>query len=132
MTLQPLVLDANTLHDRSFLHAISSYHGQKIVPAVAYTEAIVHILNQGGPLERFDAMLRQVGAEVEWFRQKHGQTAARTGALVGDFSENARDHLIAAHAVAPNRFLVTHNTADFTFLQDRVLTPAGARGRFAF
>ncbi len=131
VNLRPLVLDTNVLNDLSFQRALGSYHGPKLLPAVAYAELAVHVLHRDDTLENLDNILRRAGVDVAWFRHGHARTAARTGALVGDFSENARDHLIAAHAVGPDRVLVTHNITDFTFLGDRALTPARAMERFA-
>lgn len=130
--MDPLVLDTNALADRSFREALATYTGLKRVPAVAYTELAVLALARKGAIEPLDRILREVGIEVERFQWDEARTAAWTGVEAGDFSENARDHLIGAHAASPPRILVSRNVDDFGFLGDRVLTPREAREAFAF
>jgi predicted nucleic acid-binding protein len=130
--MRPLVLDTNTLSDTTFLHALREHHVLKLVPAVAYADASVHILNRDGSSRTFDHLLEEAGVEVERFERGHARTAAWSGSVMRDFTENARDHMISAHAASPPRVLVTRNVDDFDFLGDRVVTPQKARETFAF
>lgn len=125
MTTRPtLVLDTNALADRHFRFWLRSYPGRVVLPAVAYTEAGV-LFRRHANHDRFDAILRAAGIEVEWYRSNEADIAIRTGIQVGDFAENARDHMIAAHASTVDRRLVTANLRDFTFAPDR-MTPQQA------
>ena len=64
-----------------------------------------------------------MGIEIEWFRQIEAQKAADIGVNTGDFSENARDYMIGAHAYIAPWILITYNKRDFSFLGDRVKEP---------
>lgn len=123
-----LVFDTNAISHRGFLHEIRSFPGEKILPAVAYAELGVAFETRGR-LARLKGALQQAGIEVEWFRASEAERAARSGALVGDFRKNARDHMIAAH-LSPGRTLVTENLADYSFV-DNKCTPAEALKQFS-
>lgn len=124
--MDPLVLDTNSFRNTDFLFWLRSYNGQKILPVIADVELGVFFESQGEPLDKVQSLLNRTGVTIEWFRPEDGRVAIQTAGMTKDFSENARDHLIGAHAASPPRHLVTENIDDFTFLGDRVLTPRDA------
>ncbi|MHB8584865.1 MAG: type II toxin-antitoxin system VapC family toxin [Thermoplasmatota archaeon] len=128
--METLVLDTNAFAEAPFRHWLKDFRGGKVLPVVAYVETGVHWLNVGRSLEELDALLAGLRVEVEWIHRGQGKIAAQTGHQMKDFSKNARDHLSGSHAMASNRYLITRNQGDFTFLGSRVLTPEAAMSRF--
>jgi predicted nucleic acid-binding protein len=119
----PLVLDANAFSARGFREWLRGYHGDKILPAVAYAELGIHVRRKLGK-EAFDATLHRAGVEVEWLRAELADVAIGLGLRHGGWDARARDYLIGAHAASAPRVMVTDNAGDFRFLGDRVRTPA--------
>ena len=120
----PIVIDTCALRDRDFMRWLRDYRGRKILPVVAYTELLVHFVGtKGKTKEQVRNWLRSAGVEIEACFPIHAERAAETGVNQDDFSENARDHLIAAHAHTPPLLLTTYNKKDFRFLGRRVKTP---------
>lgn len=119
----PLVLDTNAFRTKGFLHWLRTYHGPKLLPAVAYAELGLFIRHRGTQ-EAYDGMLAEHGIDVEWLDRERARTSIELALVHGDWDRNSRDYLIGAHAASPPRLLVTNNLKDFTFLGDRVRTPA--------
>jgi len=125
-----LVLDTCAISDGAFLHWLGSYWGRKILPVIAYTEHCVHLLSRGKSIGQFDALLRKLNIEIDWFTPNYGRYAAEIGVKMGDFKDNARDYMIAAHAYMPPRILITYNIKDFTFLDKRIMEPDECQKKF--
>ena len=95
-----------------------------MIPAIAYTEVLVYVTGvKGKSAGSFDALLRTAGIEIGWYGKEQARAAARFGTDCGDFSQNARDYMIAAQAILAPWVVITNNTKDFNFLGDRVKTP---------
>lgn len=123
-----LVLDANVLTDKRFLGWLRRYRGRKILPIVAFVEVGVHFRLQ----ERLDdlrGLLASASVEIEWMRISEAESAIASAAKVGDFADNARDHIIGAHAAVAGRVFVTRNVRDFSHLA-AVRTPEQAMRDF--
>ena len=132
MSQPPIVIDSNVFRDLSFINWLRSYHSRKVIPAIAYTEVLVYVTSvRGKTAGSFDALLRTAGIEIEWYRKEQARSAARFGADGGDFSQNARDYMIAAHASLAPWVVITNNIQDFSFLGDRVKTPYEFKGLFS-
>lgn len=121
----PLILDTNVFRNRDFLHKLEKHHGRKILPAVAYAEMCVYYLGKKNKSPKYvDTFLNKLDIEVDWLDQRRARDAAMycidSG---GNFSENARDYLIGAHAYPPPRTMITYNKDHFLFLGKRVYTP---------
>lgn len=112
----PIVIDNSAFSKRDFRRWLKTYHGQKIMPSVSYAEALVHVVNRGGTADKFNDLLRGLRVRVERTNRDHAALAAIAGANQGDWTQNARDYLIGAHAASPPRVLVTENVKDFTHL----------------
>lgn len=112
----PIVIDNSAFAKPDFRRWLKTYYGQKIMPAVSYSEALVHILNNDGTVEEFNELLRGLRVRVEPTKRDQGAIAAQSGSHHDDWSENARDYLIGAHAASPPRILVTENVQDFAHL----------------
>ncbi len=126
----PLVLDTNAVSDPDFLNWLKEYTGEKLIPAFAYAEVVVYILKKKRSVRRFDHLLRTLGIRIEYFTPEKAKVAGQLGHRFGEFSEKARDYMIAAHAASAPRVLVTENKKDFTFLGKRVMNPDEVVHRF--
>ncbi len=124
----PLVIDTSALRDRGFRYWLGRYHGRKILPAVAYTEICVYFIGMKNKTqEQVDGMLYSMGLKIEWFRTNEARKAAELGISLSDFSNNARDYMIAAHAYTAPWVVVTYDS-DFDFLGTRAKTPQEIMG----
>lgn len=112
----PIVIDNSAWAKEDFRRWLKTYYGRKIMPAISYSEALVYVLGRGGTADGFNDLLRGLRIQVEWTKRDHAALAARTGAARGDWSKNARDYLIGAHAMHQPRVLVTENMEDFAHL----------------
>lgn len=120
----PLILDTNIFKDKNFLYKLTSYHNRKILPVVAYAEICVYFIGQRNKsLSYVNYLLKKIDIEVEWLDQRRAENAALYGIKSGDFSKNARDYLIGAHAYPAPRTMVTYNKEHFWFLENRVYSP---------
>lgn len=113
---KPIVIDNSAFAKDEFRRWLKTYYGQKFFPSVAYSEALVHFLNKGGTADQFNELLKGLRVQVEWTKQGQAASAAAAGSANGDWTENARDYLIGAHAESPPRIMVTENMKDFGHL----------------
>lgn len=119
----PLVLDTSAMRDRSFVHWLAGYHGEKLLPAVAYTELSIYMTGSRNKTQaQVDHMLRSAGIKIEWYRVQDARVAARWAVMSGS-SENLQDFMIASRAVIAPWIVVTNNVKHFSFLGNRVKTP---------
>ncbi len=125
----PLILDTNVFSRRDFLNWLDTYHDKKKLPAVAYAEICVDRINQD-KVGQFKNLLDRLNINVERLDSKIAECGALWGSKGDDFSDNARDYLIGAHAHTPPLILVTSNVEDFWFLEDRVMTPDECMNRY--
>jgi predicted nucleic acid-binding protein len=117
-----LVLDTNAFNERGFVHFLKGHAGRKILPSVAAAEYYYHLRNnRGWSLERFLALLRETDVVVEPLDR--GRALAAVEAADRAFTTRRADALIAAHALAPGKLLVTRNPADYPQVP-RKTTPA--------
>jgi predicted nucleic acid-binding protein len=112
----PIVIDNSAFAKHDFRNWLKTYYGQKVFPSVAYSEALVHFLNKGGTPEKFNELLEGLRVQVEWTKQAQAASAAAAGSAHGDWTDNARDYLIGAHAEDPPRIMITENVEDFSHL----------------
>ncbi len=119
----PLILDTNVFSRKDFLNWLDSYHGKKKLPAVAYAEICVNRINQEENVEKLRCLLSRLNINVERLDSRIAEFGALWGSRGDDFSDNARDYLIGAHAHTAPMILVTDNKDHFWFLEDRVVTP---------
>jgi predicted nucleic acid-binding protein len=96
------------MSERGLLHFLRSYHGEKILPAVAAAEYSIHVKRKRGwTTADLLAGLRSAGITIEPL-DAHRALAAVD--LAGDgFPDRTMDALIGAHALAAGRVLVTNN-----------------------
>ena len=119
----PLVLDTCVFNDKNFLFKLGNYHGQKILPAVAYTElCVLQIGKKHKTQEYVDHFLNKLDIKVEWYEKRVAQNAALFGIKGGDFRQHDRDYMIGAHAYPPPRTMITNNKKHFWFVS-KVYTP---------
>lgn len=117
-----LVLDTNALIERGFAFFLRSYRGRKVLPSVAAAELFRHFWERRGwgPAEFFD-YLHSIDVVIE---PLDGRTAVSAVLAAGPASsERTPDNLIAGHALAAGRMLVTRNVRDFPHIE-RKATPA--------
>lgn len=119
----PLILDTNVFSRKDFLRWLDTYHGEKKLPVVAYAEICVDRINNGEDVQNLRKLLNKLNITIERLDSKIAEVGALWGQRGEDFSDNARDYLIGAHAHTPPLKLITDNTRDFWFLKERVLTP---------
>lgn len=119
----PLILDTNIFSRKDFLTWLDNYHGRKKLPAVAYTEICVDYINRGENVRKLRNLLKRLNITIERLDTNIAERGAKWGSRGEDFSENARDYLIGAHAHTSPLKLITDNKDDFWFLKGRVLTP---------
>jgi len=118
----PIILDTCVFSDKSFLYKLEKYHGDKIIPAVAFCELYYHYLCTG----KEDFILKlfsKLDIVIEEFDAVRAKNAALYSEGYGKFEENFRDYMIGSHAYPPPRKMITDNKKDFEFLKDRVLSP---------
>ena len=124
MSQPPLILDTCAIRNKDFLHWLREYHGQKILPAIAYFELSIYFIGKKHREPHIvDDMLNSVGIQVGWFRQREAQDAAIIAIGDGNFRERTKDYMIASYAWIAPRIVVTYNVDDFSFLGSRVKTP---------
>ena len=127
---EPLVIDTCAMRDKPFRHWLRSYHGRKIIPAVAYTELSVFLVGKKRKTqEKVDALLHSLGIEIEWYRHGEARKAVECAIQYGEFDRNFRDYMIASHAYTAPWIVVTYNTKDFEYLNRRVKTPVELMNR---
>jgi predicted nucleic acid-binding protein len=119
----PLVLDTSAMRDRGFVHWLAGYHGEKLLPVVAYTELSIYMTGSRNKTQaQVDHMLRGAGIEIEWYRVQDARVAARWAVMSGS-SENLHDFMIASRAAIAPWVVVTNNLKHFSFLGNRAKTP---------
>lgn len=90
------------------LHALAGVTGRKIMPAVAAAELFWHFRHaRRWTTPRFFDFLREIRVTIEPLDGHMAVAAVEIGA--GGASEEMPDFLIAAHALAPGRILVTND-----------------------
>lgn len=109
-------MDTSAWAKQAFREWLAEYYGDKIMPAITYAEALVFLLDRGEDGQTLNELLNKLRVQVEWTHRDHAALAAQAGASLGDWSDNARDYLIGAHAESPPRILVTENMQDFKHL----------------
>lgn len=113
----PLILDTCVFFDQSFLHKLRTYHGQKIIPVVAYVElSIRYIVDKKKDSNFVDRLLRKLDIKIERLDKNYAKNAVMCCNSGKDFKENYRDFLIGAHAFPAPRTMVTNNKKDFYFV----------------
>ncbi len=130
MSSPPLILDTNVFTRKDFLNWLDSYHGEKKLPVVAYAEICVDNINKNGDTTQIKGLLNRLDITIERLESNLAECGALWGSKGKDFSLNARDYLIGAHAHTPPLILVTSNKDDFWFLKDRALTPDECMKRY--
>ncbi|MHB1709630.1 MAG: PIN domain-containing protein [Thermoplasmataceae archaeon] len=124
MSTPPIVIDTCSFRDRNFIKTLGNYHGKKIISAITYSEMQIYLISKKKKEPSyFDRLLRGAGIEVEDYSKENGLQTALYGVDMGDFSRLFRDYSIASHAHIAPWIVVTYNVKDFSFLNDRVLTP---------
>ncbi len=137
MTHPPLVIDADSIRDRSFLYWLSNHYGHKVLPVVAYVESGLYFARKGGPpedeeaievrLQTFDDILRRAGVLVFPLNRSEVRNAVKSAVLVDElpWAEHKMDHMIAGYAAIPPRVVVTRNKKHFEKMlpPDRVMDP---------
>jgi len=120
----PLVLDSSVFKFTDFIQWLRRHHGRKILPVVAYTEISVWYVSIKGKDQSYvDDIISRARIELEWYTPHIAWRAVEFASASGDFSDHARDYMIAAHAYTAPRMIVTENKKDFAFLGDRVCSP---------
>jgi hypothetical protein len=120
----PVVLDSSVFKFGDFLYWLSGYHGDKILPAVAYTEISIWLaVKKGRSRESIHQLLRRSDITIEYYTPQIAWNAVLFGKEFGDFPDHARDYMIAAHAYTAPRMVITENKRDFIFLSPRVMDP---------
>lgn len=119
--VETLVLDANAFNDPGLYYFLKGYDGKKVLPAVAGAELYRHVREQRRwSREQYFQYLRGAGTTIEPLDARLALLAVeRAGA---GFTDRLADALIAAHALAPGRLLVTNNLADYAGIP--AITPA--------
>ena len=119
----PLVLDTSAMRDKGFVRWLASYHGEKRLPVVAYTELSIYMIGSRHKTQaQVDWMLRSAGIEIEWYRVQDARVAAHWAVQSGS-SENLHDYMIASRAAIAPWIVVTNNLKHFSFLGNRARTP---------
>jgi predicted nucleic acid-binding protein len=127
----PLIIDTSALRDAGFWKWLRNYHGRKVLPAVAYAELSVYLVNiKHRTQDQVDELLGSMDMEIGWYRADEARRTVEIAGMTRDFTEKARDHMIASHAFLPPWVVVTYNIKDFKFLNDRAMTPPDAQIRF--
>lgn len=121
----PIVLDTNVLEDRTFIYWLRKYRGEKILPAVAYSECAIHAVRKRRGLEKLNGLLRATGIIVEPMEKCHGDWAAYfCDEEDGKWKKRWRDYMIASHATCAPRVIITKDIEDFKpILGDRSMNP---------
>ncbi len=98
----PLVIDTSSLRDAGFWKWLREYHGRKVLPAVAYAELSVYLVNvKHKTQDNVDDLLRSMDLEIGWFRAGEARCTVEIAGITREFAEKARDHMIASHAYLP-------------------------------
>lgn len=119
--LDCLVLDTNAFNDRVLPYFLQAYRGRKVLPAAAAAELHRHYVSQRGwDVGQFRLHLRTMGVRVEPLDLRLATLAAE--AAGGEFGRRPMDALIAAHALAPGRILVTNDLDDHPQVPRKVTT----------
>jgi predicted nucleic acid-binding protein len=121
----PIILDTCVFFDKAFLHKLKTYHGEKVIPAVAYSELCVHFIKNKKKDDGFvDKVLRSMDIQIERFDAHNAKYAAKYCQDGPDFKKHNRDYFIGSHAWPPPKIMITNNTKDFIFLgKIRVMEP---------
>jgi len=73
----PLILDTCVFSDKQFLYNLRTYHGRKILPAVAYSELCVHFIkNKKKSHNYLDHLLNSMDIEVDELNSRRAKNAA--------------------------------------------------------
>lgn len=119
MSDDPLILDTDVFSNRDFLEELKTYHGEKIIPSVAYAELSVHyIFNKNKSAEEVRDFLRKFHITIENLDARVVNNGVLCCQDANDFKTHSRDYLIGAHAYPNPRIMITNNLAHFKFLDD--------------
>jgi predicted nucleic acid-binding protein len=118
-----LVLDTNTFDDKEFLKWLGRYHGEKIVPAVAYLELLLGDKASSKRMDEVIGILNRAGIS----RENYGEENVRKTATLCSWKWLDRDQrydmMVASHALDPGRVLITNNVKHFPESALELFTP---------